>query len=220
MDTNSSARSNRPDANEPSPQDDPGVAGDGNEPNDGDEPPDSPDSARPAGERRDPPTVDLGLDQVFDALRNQRRRLVVEFLVDRDGSATTGELADHVAAIENDTTVQGISADQRKRAYVGLYQSHIPKLAGMDVVEYDSESGDVRLGPNASRLYPYMPDVDVDDDRPWEFVYLGYALACLVILSSAVGLGIATGDESLLFAFAAVGFLCAIALGHAATRRR
>jgi transcription elongation GreA/GreB family factor len=47
----------------------------------------------------------LPLDQVFEILKNRRRREVVKYLNERDESVSLSDLAEHVAAIENDTTV-------------------------------------------------------------------------------------------------------------------
>jgi hypothetical protein len=64
---------------------------------------------------------ELPLDVTFEILKNRRRRLVLQFLRDAEETTSIGELAEHIAAIENDTTVQQLNAQQRKRVYIGLY---------------------------------------------------------------------------------------------------
>lgn len=130
---------------------------------------------------------DLSLDLVFEILKNSRRREVLRYLKERRERVTLSELAEHVAAIENDTTVQALSSQQRKRVYVGLYQCHLPKLDDMDVVEFNQSRGHVELGPNAPQLdkYLYMGE-EGGQDRPWYQYYLGIsALSVLVLLGGA-----------------------------------
>ncbi|WP_435064302.1 DUF7344 domain-containing protein [Halobaculum sp. EA56] len=138
------------------------------------------DSAPPAehdgGTGRDGPPVGrppdgrghdgLPLDVTFEILRNSRRRQVLEFLRGReDRTASISELAEHVAAIENDTTVDRLNAQQRKRVYIGLYQSHLPKMDDAGVVDFEQSRGRVELDPAAEPLFEYI-DVDgtLDED--------------------------------------------------------
>jgi len=138
----------------------------------------------------------LTLDLVFEALKNSRRRQVLQYLHDHGGTASVSELAEHVAALENDTTVARLSSQQRKRVYVGLYQCHLPKLDDMDVVAYDDDRGTVALGPNADQLTRYVDvatDVGDDDPRAWHRYYLGLAGVGTLLLV-AVGLAGAAGS--------------------------
>jgi DNA-binding transcriptional ArsR family regulator len=89
----------------------------------------------------DPP---LSLDELFDILRNARRRHVVELLDESGGEAEFRDLTDAVARRE---TGNPVSYDARKRVYVSLRQSHLPRLAEAGVVEYDRDRGTVRATP-------------------------------------------------------------------------
>ncbi|WP_323675902.1 hypothetical protein [Halorubellus sp. PRR65] len=110
----------------------------------------------------------LPLERVFDILRNERRQRVLGYLaVSDDDVVRIGDLAEHVAAVENDMPVNALSSQQRKRVYVALYQCHLPKMADADVVEFDKDRGTIELGPNADQLRPYLDiDEDSDDERP------------------------------------------------------
>lgn len=88
--------------------------------------------------------ADLTLDLVFDLLSNARRRHVLELLGDHDGETSFRELTDAVARREMG---EPVSYDQRKRVYVSLRQSHLPRLADAGVVEYDRDRGTVRETP-------------------------------------------------------------------------
>lgn len=98
----------------------------------------------------------LELDDVFDLLRNQRRRWVIKYLKDQDGSGTLDELAEWIAAKENDIEESMLSSSQRKRVYIGLYQCHLPKMDDLGVIEYDKNRGTVEL-QDVSQLEEYLP---------------------------------------------------------------
>lgn len=127
---------------------------------------------------------ELPLDIVFEIIRNERRRLVLTYLEDAsDERVTLSDLAEHIAAIENDTTVQALSAQQRKRVYVGLYQCHLPKMADSGIVSFNKNRGVIEPGPNIDQLKPYLDTEDDAADGEYDplvlggVAVLGYALA-------------------------------------------
>lgn len=137
-------------------------------------------------------SVELPLEQVFDVLRNERRRLILVHMADDEGPYTIGELAEHVAAHENDKPVVQLSSDERKRAYVGLYQAHLPKMDAMDIVEFNKSRGRIELGPNYGRVEPYLQGRTTEFDGDcWPRRYLGLSVAAAVLVTLA-GLGGAT----------------------------
>jgi DNA-binding transcriptional ArsR family regulator len=119
------------------------------------------------------PEPSLPLDQVFEILKNRRRREVLHYLNDHDGTATLSDLAEHIAALENDTTVAAISSSQRKRVYVGLYQCHLPKMDDMNIVDFEQNRGTIELASNAGQLDQYLEDRSAG--RDWAPIYLGLA---------------------------------------------
>lgn len=132
--------------------------------------------------------ADLGLDTVFDALTNARRRLVLRYLNEQNGQVTLSDLAEHVAAIENDTTPEALDSQQRKRVYVGLYQSHLPKLDSMGVLTFDQQRGRIERTPAASQLDQYLYDEDTDT-RPANRYYM----ECIGVGAVVLLLGAVTG---------------------------
>ena len=149
----------------------------------------SPDSRTEDSDEGSGQVADLELDQVFEILKNQRRRVVLRYLNEHDGPIDLGELAEHVAAVENDVSVSAISSDQRKRVYVGLYQCHLPKMDDMDIVSFNKNRGRISLGPNADRLNPYLQPPS--DERDWYQYYAAVAASGGVMLAAAIGIGIA-----------------------------
>lgn len=139
----------------------------------------------PSPDRSEKPPEQLSLDEVFELLKNSRRRHTLRHLREND-RIELGELAEHVAAIENDTSPQGVTSDQRKRAYVGLYQCHLPKMDEMGAIDFDRDRGVIERGPNADQLERFL-DPRSEVDR-WPLYYLGAAGGGLVaILAALVG---------------------------------
>ena len=130
----------------------------------------------------DPET--LSRDLVFDVLKNRRRRHALHYLKQQDEPVELSELAEQVAAWENDSTVEGISAAERKRVYTALYQSHLPKLDDAGIVEYNQSRGIVELSERAEELDVYLELVS-GDDIPWSKYYLGLALLGVAVISAA-----------------------------------
>ena len=127
----------------------------------------------------------LSLDIVFEILRNERRRLVLHYLRDNDGEATLGQLAEHIAALENDTTVTALNAQQRKRVYVGLYQCHLPKMDDAEVIDFNQSRGTIELRDSAERLESYL-DTDDDETHITDRHYLSLAGGSAVVYAAAV----------------------------------
>ena len=62
---------------------------------------------------------------------------------------TPDELAERVAAEENGVPREELSSAQRKRVYVSLYQTHVPKMEDAGLVDYDQETSMVSLKARA-----------------------------------------------------------------------
>lgn len=125
--------------------------------------------------------------EIFDLLKNSRRRSIIQFLRANDGYAELNDVAEHIAADENDITVRQLSSDQRKRVYIGLYQCHLPKMDTLGVVEYDKNRGTIELQDSVSQLLTYMDPIDEDDEEDPERNWLVPAIAAAIV--AVVGLG-------------------------------
>jgi len=153
---------------------------------------------------------DLSLDLIFEILKNRRRRDVIRYLRDQEDRTALGELAEHVAALENDTTTQALTSSQRKRVYVGLYQCHLPKMDDMDIVDFNQNRGYVELGENVDQLEPYLDPSD-DAGADAHRYYLGVSLAGLAGLVTAVVAGLSTMATQLILALLVAAYLgCAL----------
>jgi len=106
---------------------------------------------------------ELPLDLTFEILKNERRRLVLDHLRTVEGESTIGDLAEEIAAVENDCTVQSLGAQQRKRVYIGLYQCHLPKMDDAGVISFNQSRGRVELNPEARPLFEYLEESGDDE---------------------------------------------------------
>lgn len=125
----------------------------------------------------------LSQDVVFKMLHSPRRRQVLAYLSAQDGPVDLDDVIVQVAAWENDTTVDAVSESERKRIYVSLYQTHMPKLDDAGLVEYDEEEGTVELTDRAQNVDRYLA---ADAGQfPWYYAYLGLSAVGLVALLAA-----------------------------------
>lgn len=134
-----------------------------------------------------PAPAELTLDRKFELLKNQRRRRVLRFLMENGEASTTGELAEHVAVLENDKDdVSALTSKERKAAYVGLYQCHLPKMDDYGVIQFNQARGRVELTEQAYQLEEYLSR---DEAPRYPLWYLGIAGAGGVLFTvAAVGL--------------------------------
>lgn len=157
---------------------------------------------------------ELPLDQVFEILKNRRRREVLHYLEDHGGDSSLSDLAEHIAAIENDTTVKAISSTQRKRVYVGLYQCHLPKMDDMNIVDFDQNRGTVVLSDNAEQVKSYLGE---PEEMEWYKMYMGITLVgALLFLFAAAG-GTSYGLSSSVVLLLLIGGITLCSVVHAFT---
>lgn len=128
-------------------------------------------------------------DQVFDLLSNARRRFILSYLQQADGPVDIFELAREIGAVENGIEVDEVTDKQEKRVYVSIYQTHIPKLESAGLIEYDGDSGTLRLSDRTDEFSAFLPSEE--ESRPWHLYYLGLAvasMAALVVVTFAPGI--------------------------------
>lgn len=130
-------------------------------------------------------TESVSTDEAFELLSNKRRRYTVHHLKWNGPRVELGDLSEHIAAWENGTSIQDISADERKRVYTSLQSHHLPKMDEQGIVTYDDRAGEVELTNHGDELDVYLEVVD-GRDIPWSQYYLGLS-AVNAALIVAVG---------------------------------
>lgn len=128
------------------------------------------------------------LDVIFEILKNSRRREVLHFLRERDEQVSLGELAEHVAAIENETTTDALTSSERKRVYVGLYQCHLPKMDDIGVVDFNQDRGHITLTEKADDFEKYLDRSEGEevDNRPWYQYYAAVSVLGAMVLAASI----------------------------------
>lgn len=94
-----------------------------------------------------PPPSESGVPLAlsFSVLCDGRRRTVLSTLANGTGTASLSQLVDEVASWEYEVPRDRLTSQQRKRAYVGLYQTHLPRMDGAGAVTYDGDAGSVSI---------------------------------------------------------------------------
>lgn len=122
-------------------------------------------------------------DDVFDILSNARRRCALHYMKqNEDRRVALRELVDHVAAWENDTSIENLESSNRKCVYTALRQSHLPRMEAAGIIEYDHMRGEVKLTPDAEQVELYLERVP-QDDISWSGYYLGLSAVSLALVT-------------------------------------
>jgi hypothetical protein len=80
--------------------------------------------------------VPIPVEDAIAALNNFRRRQVILLTADATEMPTVSDLAEQIAATENDCPTDQLTAQQRKRVYISLIQTHLKKLDRAGVIHY------------------------------------------------------------------------------------
>lgn len=126
----------------------------------------------------------LTKSEIFDLLRNQRRRFVLHYLKNHpDEPVTIGDLADRVASWEYDVPIRAVSSTQRKRVYTTLQQSHLPKMDKAGILEFDADRGTVRSTNVLGDITIYM-EILPGREFAWHEYYIGLGAICSALMAA------------------------------------
>lgn len=173
----------------------------------------------------------LSDDKVFHLLQNRRRRNVIRYLSDAEGTVSMRDIAEQVAAWEHDTSVRALSSDERQRVYIPLYQNHLPKLDDEGVIEYNQSRGTVKRTETADQLEKYLsdepsetspaptsaPTTDNESDHDdWTDAYLGATgLASGFFLSAVFNVPLIGGLSNILVSSLMLVTFATVTFAHA-----
>lgn len=155
----------------------------------------------------------LSQDVVFELLSSPRRRYILYYLRKENGQVELTSLAEQVAAWENETDVDKITEQERKRVYVSLYQTHIPRLDEAGVIEYDRDSGMVSLAGEAREIDHYLDATEEPVSWQWMYLVLAVASATLLGLTTAQ-IGLFAGVSETVVAIAILAVFTVTAIAH------
>jgi len=158
--------------------------------------------------------TEISQDEIFDLLSNPRRRYVINYLLREDRPVSIQELSKELAMWEFEVDADELTDQQEKRIYVALYQTHIPKLEDVGVIEYDSDASLVELTDQATQLQPYVEEAPVQE-RPWPWYYLAITITGLVLyLAVEFGVPVLAQLTTFQVGLATVTALAALAIYH------
>jgi hypothetical protein len=162
----------------------------------------------------------LSQDLVYDILSSPRRRYVLYYLRQVDEPIELTALAEQVAAWENETEPDSLTDQERKRVYVSLYQTHVPKLDDAGIVSYNTDDGTVELARKATTIDEYLQQSS--SGTPWQRIYLAVAAAgSLLLLVTALDVSVFSAvSESLAAVIVVVGFLVTSVLHYIEYRQQ
>lgn len=138
--------------------------------------------------------------QIHDVLRNDRRRLALQYLKQRLEPVEVSELSEHIAELEVDESPPPRSSIQS--VYNSLSQTHLPKLEKLGFVEFDRDRNLVSLRETAREIDVYM-NVITPLGITWESYYRILGVVGLVaVVAADTDLAFLAGVDSLPFATA------------------
>lgn len=88
---------------------------------------------------------------MFEALAHERRRYLLYTLIEGEASSLE-ELAARMTAWEQDVPPSNVDETDVERVYASLYHAHVPKLADLEVIEFDQRTEEITKGPNADKV--------------------------------------------------------------------
>lgn len=124
--------------------------------------------------------------ELFTLLSNERRRYALHACKGADRPVSLSELAEQVAAWEYDKPIEEVSAEERRRVYTSMQQTHLPAMADAGILEVEDKQ--VVLGDRAREVEFYL-EVVPEGSIPWGMYYLGLSVVAAGVVG-AVWLGI------------------------------
>ena len=89
------------------------------------------------------PETSLTTSALLDIIKSERRRDTIHLLATINDPISLRDLSELLAEHEHGD----YSSNQRKAAYTALYQTHLPKLATNDIIEFNSNRAIITPGP-------------------------------------------------------------------------
>lgn len=112
------------------------------------------------GDRCEPVSGSLSIDDTLEILTDRRRRHVLEYCVSAAGETVeVDDLVEHLA--ERHECPSGVG--DRAAVRTSLHHVHLPMLAAKGVVDFDPRSGQLRYRPD-DRLEEWLERVRAAED--------------------------------------------------------
>ncbi|OIB58719.1 DUF7344 domain-containing protein [Natrialba sp. SSL1] len=100
---------------------------------------------------------------LFDAFAARRRQYALAYLTQHRVPVSITDLAAYITRQERETPTRPYSTeDQYERVLVDLCHVHLPKLADIGLLQYDTDTELVELLVDSHVLVPYLELADID----------------------------------------------------------
>lgn len=152
----------------------------------------------------------LSRDAAYEVLSNPRRRAILYLLRTAGCPVEVTSLSATVAGWEQGTEPADLTSQQRKRVYVSMYQTHIPKLESVGLVTHEGEK--VRVTDQAHQIDAYLT-TDVSPN-PWYYLTAVVSVIALLLFGAAAALPAVSTSVAYFGAFVLVGSVGLSALGQ------
>jgi hypothetical protein len=137
-------------------------------------------------------------EEVHDVLRNDRRRLTLQYLKECLEPIEVRELSEHVAALEVGESPP--PRNIRQSVYNALNQTHLPKLDEAGLVNFDTDRKIVSMREAAREITPYM-NLVTPLGISWNVYYRSLGVIALTLIVAAeTDFTIFAGIDPLIFA--------------------
>jgi hypothetical protein len=124
-------------------------------------------------------TQDVSRDELFQLLSSQRRRFALHACRTARTPVALSDLAQQVAAWEYGKDRDAVTAEERRRVYTSLQQTHLPALDEAGIV--DVEDKQVSLADGADAFEVYL-EIVPENSIPWGVYYLGLSIVSAAFL--------------------------------------
>lgn len=158
----------------------------------------------------------LSQDVAYKVLSNPRRRAIIYLLRKADRPVDVMSLAESIASWEQDTPRDELTRGQRKRVYVSLYQTHIPKLESVGLIT----EGEETIRPTNS-IY-HMDSFLSSDHRsvPWYYLTTAASFGAVLLLGGLAMISASNTTSAYLVVAVLVGTIGASATGQFIERQQ
>lgn len=85
------------------------------------------------------------LSRIFELLSDERRRYALYYLEQRDEPVPVDELAERIAAWEDDPSSVDLPENAHRGVEIELEHKHLPKASDAEFVEYDPDADVVEV---------------------------------------------------------------------------
>jgi hypothetical protein len=155
---------------------------------------------------------------IFEILSSRRRRMVLSLLRGAEEPVDLATLTEQIASEETNQPVDEVPPQARKRVYVSLYQTHLPRLEDAGLIDYDTETGTITRSKRAAAVDSYLPTNR--EDRPWAIYYLFIALSGLSgVLAAGTNVGVVGEICPVMVTSGVLGVILVLTLLHAVAER-